>query len=122
MNFVLWVLQALLSLLCIAGGAFQLFKLDELEKSVAAMRALPHALWGLFGAINCLGGLGLLLPGILKMPPRVTAFSAAVVAALSIVISALYVYYGDRPPLSYSVAMAAMAGVIAIGRLQPKPL
>jgi len=121
MNALLWVLQALVALLCISGGAFQMFKLDELQKGVTAMRELPHTLWILFGLINCLGGLGLLLPGMLKVLPELTAFSAAVVAVLSAVISGLYIYYGDKPPLSYSVAMAVVAAFVAYGRSSLKP-
>ena len=45
MNILLWVLQIALALLCIAGGYFQIFKIEELQKTVAAMRELPHGLW-----------------------------------------------------------------------------
>jgi len=121
MNAILWVLQAVLAVLCVAGGAFQMFKLDELQKGVAAMRALPSALWALFGLLNCVGGLGLLLPGLLKIGPGLTALSATVVAALSAVISGLYIYHGDKPPLGYSVAMSVMAAFIAYGRFSLKP-
>ena len=42
MNILLWVLQVALAFLCISGGVFQIFKLDELKKGVAAMRELPR--------------------------------------------------------------------------------
>ena len=122
MTILLWALQVLLALLCISGGAFQIFKIDELAKGVAAMRELPHGLWAVFGAVNCLGGVGLLVPGAVKVMPILTPISAAVVAVESALISALYIYYGDRPPLSYSVAMTAVAAVIAYGRFALKPL
>ena len=63
MNILLWVAQVALALLCISGGAFQIFKLEELQKGVAAMRALPRGLWFFLGAVGCLAGLGLILPG-----------------------------------------------------------
>jgi len=116
MNILLWILQGLLALLCISGGAFQIFKLDELKKSVAAMRDLPRGLWAFFGVLNILGGLGLLVPGAVSGLPALTAIAAAVVAAESVLISGLYVRYGDRSPLSYSGAMAALAVLIACGR------
>src|SRR5512147_608257 len=111
MNIVLWILQFVLALLCIAGGAFQIFKLDELRKGVAAMRALPRGAWWLLGGIGCVAGLGLLVPGT-----SVTAAAAAAIAAQSLVISALYVRHRDRAPLPYSVAMMLMAGFICYGR------
>ena len=111
MNIVLWIFQILLALLCISGGAFQLFKLDELRKGVAAMRALPRSIWWLLGGIGCLAGFGLLVPGT-----SLTALAAAAIAAQSLVISALYVKHRDRAPLPYSLAMMFMAAFICYGR------
>jgi heptaprenylglyceryl phosphate synthase len=48
--------------------------------------------------------------------------AAAAVAAQSLLISAFYVYYGDRSPLPYSVAMAIMAAFISYGRFALAPL
>ena len=116
MNIVLWILQGLLALLCISGGAFQIFKFDELKKGVAAMRALPRGLWAFLGALGIVGGLCLVLPGAIGVLPVLTPIAAAGVAAQSALISGFYIHYGDRPPLTYSVAMAIMAALIAVGR------
>ena len=116
MNIVLWILQGLLALLCISGGAFQIFKFDELKKSVAGMRALPRGLWAFLGAFGVVGGLCLILPGVIGALPVLTPIAATGVAAQSLLISGFYIHYGDRPPLSYSVAMAIIAAVIAVGR------
>jgi DoxX-like family len=122
MNILLWVLQVALAWLCIAGGAFQIFKIQELQKNVASMRELPPSLWAVFGAFGCLAGLGLILPGATNMLPDLTPIAAAAVAAQSVVITALYIYYGDRSPMVYSAAMAVMAAFIAYGRFSLKPL
>ena len=121
MNILLWVLQIVLALLCIPGGIFKVFKLEQLQKDVASMRALPRSLWAFLGAFECLAGLGLILPGAANVLPVVTAISAAAVAAESVLVSAFYVHYGDRPPLPYSVAMAIMAAFISYGRFALKP-
>ena len=114
MNILLWVLQVALAWLCIAGGAFQIFKIEQLRKSVASMRALPRGLWMFLGAFGCLAGLGLLVPGA-------TPIAAAGVAAESIVITAFYIYYRDFSPMGYSVAMAIMAAFISYGLLVLNP-
>jgi len=121
MNILLWVLQIALAWLCIAGGAFQIFKLEELQQSVASMRELPHALWMSLGAFGCLTGLGLILPGATNVLPGLTPIAAAAVAAQSVLITAFYIYYGDRSPMFYSAAMAVMAAFIAYGRFALKP-
>lgn len=122
MNILLWVLQVALALLCISGGVFQIFKIEDLQKGVAAMRALPRGLWAFLGAFGCVAGLGLILPGAIHVLPGLTPFAAVAVGAESVLISALYVRYGDRAPLPYSVAMAIMAAFIAYGRLSLSPL
>ena len=122
MNITLWALQIALALLCISGGIFQLFKLDELKKGVAAMRALPRGLWAALGALGCLGGLCLILPGAIDVLPLLTPIAALVVAAQSLLICGLYLRYRDSAPLPYSAVMAALAGFIAYGRFALAPL
>jgi len=122
MNILLWVLQIALAWLSIAGGVFQIFKIEQLQKNVASMRALPRGLWAFLGAVGCLAGLGLIVPGATHVLPVLTPIAAAVVAAESILISAFYITYGDRSPLGYSVAMAIIAAFISYGRFALKPL
>lgn len=121
MNIVLWVLQVSLALLCVSGGAFQVFKLDELKRGVGAMRALPRGLWVFLGAFGCLAGLLLIVPSVASLP-NLTAIAAAAVAAQSALITALYLRYRDRAPMPYSVAMVLMAAFICYGRLELSPL
>ena len=122
MNILLWVLQLALTLLCLGGGTFKIFKIAELQTTVNAMRELPHGLWAFMGAVECLAGLCLVLPGALKLWPRTTPLAAAVLTAQSLLISAIYLAYGDYAPLPYSLVMAAMAAFIAYGRFVLKPL
>ena len=122
MNILLWVLQAALAWLCIGGGAFQIFKIEHLRQNVAAMRELPYGLWAFLGAFGCLAGLCLILPGATKLLPVLTPIAAAAVAVESILITAFYIYYGDRAPMPYSVAMVIMGAFIAYGRFALQPL
>jgi hypothetical protein len=116
MNILLWVLQIVLAVLSIAGGIFQIFKIAELQKTVAAMRALPRGLWAVLGTVGCVAGVGLILPGLTNALPGITPIAAAVVAATSLLISAFYITYHDYAPLPYSLAMLIMAAIIFYGR------
>jgi hypothetical protein len=122
MNILLWVLQVALAFLCVSGGVFQIFKIEDLQKGVASMRALPRGLWAFLGAFGCLAGLCLVLPAAIGVLPALTAFAAAAVAAQSLLITGFYVYYGDSGPRSYSIAMAVMAAFISYGRFALAPL
>ena len=118
MNILLWVLQIALAWLCIAGGIFQIFKIEQLQKTVASMRALPRGLWTFFGVFGCLAGLSLILPGAINVLPGLTPIAAAAVAMESIVISALYITYRDFSPMAYSLVMGIMAAFISYGRFE----
>jgi uncharacterized membrane protein YphA (DoxX/SURF4 family) len=122
MNILLWVLQIALAWLCIAGGAFQIFKIEDLQQTVASMRALPHGLWAFLGAFGCVAGVFLIVPGAIKVLPVLTPIAAAAVAAESLLITAFYLYYGDRSPMVFSMAMVVMAAFISYGRFALKPL
>jgi hypothetical protein len=61
-------------------------------------------------------GLCLILPGALNVLPILTPVAAAGLAVENAVISALYIRYGDRPPLPYSITMTILAAVIAYAR------
>jgi hypothetical protein len=122
MNILLWVLQVALAWFCIAGGFFQMFKIEQLQKGVASMRELPRSLWAFLGAFGCVAGLALILPGASNVLPVLTPIAAAGIAAESVLISAFYLRYGDRSPMSYSVVMAVMAAFIAYGRFALTPL
>jgi hypothetical protein len=121
MNILLWVVQIALAWLCIAGGIFQIFRIEQLQKGVASMRALPRGLWAFLGAFGCVAGLGLIVPGAINVLPVLTPIAAAAVTAESVLISAFYIHYHDTSPLIYSVAMAIMAAFISYGRFVLKP-
>lgn len=122
MNLLLWVLQVVLALLCISGGMYQIFKLDELAQGVAAMRGLPQGLWKFLGAVGCVAGLGLIVPGVIRLLPIVTPMAAAIVAVQSLLISGFYLRFGDKAPLPYSLVMALLGVVICYGRFSLQPL
>jgi len=121
MNLLLWALQVLLALLCISGGIFQIFRLDQLKQRAAAMRALPGGLWAFLGWIGCLTGLGLIVPAAIGLLPGLTSIAAAAVAAQSALVSGFYLRYRDRAPLPYSVAMVMIALFVCYGRLELRP-
>jgi len=120
MNIFLWIFQAILALLCIAGGAFQMFKVGEMQATVAAMRELPHGLWFAFGLFECICGIGLILPSILKKDPKFTAFAAAAISVQSLVVSAIYLHFGDRDPIPFALTMVIVGAIIAFAQLKRK--
>jgi hypothetical protein len=119
MNVLLWVLQVLLALQSFAGGAYKVFKFDEIAK-VPAMSALPHSGWGALGVLEMVFGVLLVVPAATKWMPFLTPLAAAALALESIALAGLYGRYSLQlsatNPLVYVVVGGLMAAFVAYGR------
>lgn len=117
MNGMLWALQMVLAVLYVAGGAYKLFAFEEVARTLPAV---PHGGWRAFGAFELVAGLMLVLPGILRWAPAVTAFAASMLALETLVLVAIYASYSRvltaANPLVWAVAMAVLVTIVAYGR------
>ena len=124
MNVLLWVLQILLALLSLAGGAYKIFSFDELAK-MPATGALSRGGWGALGAFEMLCAVLLIVPAAMKWMPVLTPLAAAALALESLALAGLYARYSLKlaatNPLVWGVAMALMAAFVAYGRFALRP-
>lgn len=118
MNVVLWIVQGVLALLCVAGGFFKVSNPGDVAKQVPAV---PVAGWRLFGVVEVLAGILLIVPSATGWMPVLTPAAAALLVVESLVLSALYARVSTKVtganPLVYSVVMAVLAAVVAFGRM-----
>lgn len=74
MNVVMWIVQVLLPLLFLFGGGMKLvLPIEEMTKQMA----MPGLLLRFIGVCEVLGGLGLILPGLLRIWTALTPLAAA---------------------------------------------
>src|SRR5262249_16891713 len=90
MNVVLWVTQAALALLCVSGGAYKAFKLEEVANQ---MRVLSHRAWRTLGMLEIVCGILLVIPAAASWMPVATPIAADVLALENLVLSGLYARY-----------------------------
>ena len=120
MKKTLWAIQILLALLFLfAGGAKFVMPVDQMTKGMPAALASGSFIH-FIGLCEVLGGLGLVLPGILRIKPGLTPLAASGLVIIMIgatVISA-----------SQGIAMAAfplltgiLAAFVAYGRWRIAP-
>lgn len=121
MNILLWVLQILLTLWNITGGIYMVNNYEKLA-NVWALNALPQPAWMALGVLQALFALGLVLPGAVRVLPKLTPISAACLAVLSLLGIALYVAYAGFPGILWGVVPAILAAFVAYGRIVLKPL
>jgi uncharacterized membrane protein YphA (DoxX/SURF4 family) len=123
MHVLLWVLQAVLALLYLSGGAFKIFSFDELAKQ---MVALPRAGWTVLGVIEVVGALLLIVPAATKWMPGLTPLAAAVLAIETLALAALFARYSLQiavtNPMVWALVMGLLAAFVAYGRYALRPL
>ncbi|HMI83743.1 MAG TPA: DoxX family protein [Polyangiaceae bacterium] len=119
MNILLWVLQVALALQNFAGGAYKVFKFDELAK-VPAMGALSRGGWAAVGVFEMLCAVLLVVPAAANWMPILTPLAAAALALENLALAALYARYSlklvSTNPLVYVVVGALLAAFVAYGR------
>ena len=83
MNILLWIVQTLLSLLFLFAGVMK-FVMPVAEMNRQAPIALPGWFLHFIGVCEILGALGLILPVLLRIKPRLTPLAAAGLAIITL--------------------------------------
>ena len=116
MNVLVSVVQVLLALLSLAGGAYKVFMYDQLAATPAAA-AMPHGGWLALGIFEMLCGILLLIPAANR---HLNPIVAVALALESIGLAVIYARYSlevtPQNPLVWVVLMAVMAAFVAWGR------
>ncbi len=117
-TYVLWILQVLLAALFIFGGGFKLVASPE---QMAGPVAMPLLFLRFIGLMELLGGVGLILPSLLRIKPVLTPLAAAGLVIIMIGAGVITLQAG--------VAMAVMPLVtglllafVAYGRWRLAPI
>jgi|SRR5215213_1842706 len=83
MNILLWILQGLLGLLFLFAGASKfIMPYEEMIKGSSVV--MPKWFLLFIGACEFLGGLGLILPWLLKIKPGLTPLAAGLLVIIMI--------------------------------------
>lgn len=83
MNILLWIIQVFLALLFIFSGSMK-FVMTVEEMNRQAPVVLPGLFLHFIGVCEFLGGLGLILPALLRIKPWLTPLAAAGLAIITL--------------------------------------
>ncbi len=118
MNIVLWIIQVLLALLFLFAGGTKLVLPIDVMKSMGSPNQvlLPGLLIRFLGVCEVLGGLGLILPGLLRIRRGLTPLAAA--GLLIIMIGAVVLtFIGDGvKPSVFPLIVALLLALVAYCR------
>ena len=122
LNITLWALQWLLGISLIGAGAVKLALPADQALEIFPWSADIGALFTVTSILDILGGVGVILPALLKIAPRLTPVAAAGVVALMLSSVVFYLVRGEAAEIVPNVVLGAIAAVIAWGRWSAAPI
>lgn len=123
LNIALWVVQSLLAAMFLMAGANKLFQsLPELSKMLPWVTQVPEGLVRFIGISELLGGLGILLPSILRIKPNLTSLAALGLAVVMLLATLFHISKGETSVIAMPIIFMALAVFVAWGRLKKVPI
>ena len=111
--------QGLLALLFLfAGGMKLILPIEEMTRDVP----MPGPFLRFIGVAELLGGLGLILPGLLRIRPGLTPLAAAGLVVIMIGATGLGLVTGDVLMALIPLVVGGLAAFVAYGRWKLAPL
>lgn len=118
-NIVLWIAQGLLATIFIWAGFMKIFKPEDLPFPWVKENTNLVLLTGI---VDLLGGLGIVLPTLLRIQPKLTIFAAYGIIVLMTVASVFHILRGEARDIGFNIFMALLAVFVAWGRQTKAPI
>ena len=119
LHYGLWVIQVVLTLIFLFAGSMKLIVPIEQMKGPVQ---LPGLFLRFIGVCEVLGGIGLVLPGLLRIRPGLTPLAAAGLVIIMIGATATTIMGGQAAIAILPVAVGVLLAVVAWGRWRIAPL
>ncbi|MEO3868127.1 DoxX family protein [Nonomuraea sp. B12E4] len=115
MNAFLWVLQILLAVAFVGSGGAKLSQpKDRLRPHMPFVEEYGQAQVRAIGAVEVLGGVGVVLPWLTGIAPVLTPLAAAGLGITMILAAA--VHRRRKESIAVNLVLLAVAVIVAVGR------
>ncbi|WIM96382.1 DoxX family protein [Actinoplanes oblitus] len=126
-NGTLWALQILWGFFFAGSGFGKVLLYDgaryaDAPNAVAWYAAVPQPLIVVIGVCELLGGIGLFLPAITRVRPRLVPLAAAGLALTMLLAAGFHLIRGEFVLIPVNVLLGGVAAVIAVGRWSRRPI
>ena len=124
-DVVLWILQGLLALAFLGAGVNHLVGYDRMaaQPRMAWVTAVGRDRLRAIGALEVLGAIGVVLPGLTGVLPWLVPTAAACLALLMLSAAIFHLRRpGEAANVGLNAALGALALAVAIGRFVVTPL
>jgi len=123
LHIALSVAQIILGGMFIMAGMMKSTQpIIDLSKSVPWTASVPVALVRFIGISELLGGIGLLLPSLLRIKPILTPVAAIGILLIMVFTMIYHIVNGETNVIGINIALGLVAAFIAWGRLKKAPI
>jgi hypothetical protein len=123
LDIALWFAQLILALLFgMVGSMKATTPLPELIKAIPAMAEVPGWLIRSIGVSELLGALGMLLPSLTRIQPKLTPLAGVGLAVLMASAIVFHLMRGEASATGLPATLGALAAFVAWGRLEGAPI
>ena len=114
----------LLRFYSLAGGSKLIMPIEQMAEMArqSGQTPLPGFLLRFIGAVELLGGLGLILPSLLRIRPGLTPLAAAGLVIVMIGAVVITVASGTIAPALFPLIVGFLLAFVAYGRWRLKPI
>jgi hypothetical protein len=122
-NISLWATQGLLGAMYLMAGVMKLTTpVAELAAKMAWVNEYSEAFIRFIGISEVLGALGLILPSLLRIQPKLTVWAAMGLALVQVFAILLHIELNEFNMLGVNVVLLLLAVFVAWGRSKKAPI
>lgn len=117
LHWVLWGVQVLLAAAFLMAGLFKATSpLADLATKMTWVPQVPEALVRFIGVSEIAGALGLVLPSLTRVLPKLTVWAALALWVVMVLAALLHGYLGEWQALPVNIVLGGLAALVAWGR------
>lgn len=122
MNITLWIIASLLAAVFVAIGVTKLTTpREKLIPKMASVADFTDSQVKAVGALEVLGGLGLILPALFDVAPILVPIAASGLALMMVGAVAVHLRRGDGVRHAIpAIVLGVLAVIVAVGRFGPQ--
>jgi len=122
LSIALWIIQAFLALGFLASGLMKLTTpIEKLTAMMPWVSAVPGLLVRFIGLAEILGAVGLVLPALTRIRPRLTPWAAIGLLVIMLLAVGFHATRGELQVLGAPVVFGGMPAFVAWGRFRKAP-
>ena len=124
MNIVLWIVQILLALAFLGAGVSKAFlPIDQLSTQMAWVADVNPLLMVRLPAIaEILGAIGLIVPSIVRIQPKLTVWAAYALALVMALAAVFHLSRGETSLMIPNLVLLALSLFVGYGRSKLAPI